>query len=552
MTGQMRLSGRGAVMSFADNAPGASGRRYQWRAEGELFRMSLLNPDDDGWVRQDILVANPAGYVGFGTGSPAFRLDSAGTVRAVGEGDVQVTNQWAFAGGGQQQLWDANVPKFGPLGRGGANGYGGSGQGSNPGASLIGGRGADQAGGAAGVFARGGDTDTDTTWNKAWGGVGLFAEGGLNGKSQGGAGAWAYSRYAAAAFFNGYVQIGSNDGRPAGLAVGFDGYNGYGARLPAGGGLLVGGSVGVGTAAPEYKLDVRGGRVNAEGGLCIAGDCRDSWAQVRGAEQWSKGDGGAIYFNSGGVGIGTTSPAAPLDVRTPSGVAVAARFQGNVPNSNNTQIRFAAANADLWAVGNAVATNDATRNFDIFDLVAGANRLRIDAGGNVGIGAGATNPTHTLEVAGTIHATEEITGKSISATFQDVAEWVPSVQKLAAGTVVVLDAARTNHVVASGSAYDTKVAGVVSDSPGVILGTGGEGKVKVATTGRVKVKADATRGAITVGDLLVTSGVEGVAMKSVPVELGGVRIHRPGTIIGKALEPLEKGTGEILVLLSLQ
>lgn len=42
-------------------------------------------------------------------------------------------------------------------------------------------------------------------------------------------------------------------------------------------------------------------------------------------------------------------------------------------------------------------------------------------------------------------------------------------------------------------------------------------------------------------------------MKSVPVELlGGTRIHRPGTIIGKALEPLEKGTGEILVLLSLQ
>jgi hypothetical protein len=41
-------------------------------------------------------------------------------------------------------------------------------------------------------------------------------------------------------------------------------------------------------------------------------------------------------------------------------------------------------------------------------------------------------------------------------------------------------------------------------------------------------------------------------MKSVPVEIGGVRIHRPGTLIGKALEPLEKGTGEILVLLSLQ
>jgi hypothetical protein len=36
------------------------------------------------------------------------------------------------------------------------------------------------------------------------------------------------------------------------------------------------------------------------------------------------------------------------------------------------------------------------------------------------------------------------------------------------------------------------------------------------------------------------------------VSVGGVTIHRPGTIIGKALEPLDKGVGEILVLLSMQ
>jgi hypothetical protein len=34
--------------------------------------------------------------------------------------------------------------------------------------------------------------------------------------------------------------------------------------------------------------------------------------------------------------------------------------------------------------------------------------------------------------------------------------------------------------------------------------------------------------------------------------LGGVTMHCPGTIIGKALEALDKDTGEILVLLSLQ
>ncbi len=32
--------------------------------------------------------------------------------------------------------------------------------------------------------------------------------------------------------------------------------------------------------------------------------------------------------------------------------------------------------------------------------------------------------------------------------------------------------------------------------------------------------------------------------------IGRTPIHRPGTLIGKALEPLDKGAGEILVLIS--
>ena len=68
----------------------------------------------------------------------------------------------------------------------------------------------------------------------------------------------------------------------------------------------------------------------------------------------------------------------------------------------------------------------------------------------------------------------------------------------------------------------------------------------------MKVKVDATAEPIKVGDLLVTSDKDGVAKRSDPLSLGGVPIHRPGTLIGKALAPIAKGTGEILVLLSLQ
>ena len=173
------------------------------------------------------------------------------------------------------------------------------------------------------------------------------------------------------------------------------------------------------------------------------------------------------------------------------------------------------------------------------------------ATGNVGVAT--ATPTEKLHVTGNIKVTGSIdVGGNINAKYQDMAEWVESSQELPAGTVVVLHPTKSNQVIASTQSYDSGVAGVISLQPGLALGERGQGRVLVATTGRVKVKVDATNGPINIGDLLVTSEKEGVAMKSVPVEIGGVRIHRPGTLIGKALEPLASGTGEILVLLSLQ
>jgi hypothetical protein len=167
-----------------------------------------------------------------------------------------------------------------------------------------------------------------------------------------------------------------------------------------------------------------------------------------------------------------------------------------------------------------------------------------DSAGNVSVG---TSASSTLNVQGNI----TVSG-NINAKYQDVAEWVESSQKLEAGTVVALDPEKFNQVLASSEAYDTRVAGVISAQPGISLGERGEGKVLVATTGRVKVKVDATRAPIKIGDLLVTSDVAGMAMKSEPISVGARRMHSPGTLIGKALEPLASGTGEILVLLSLQ
>jgi hypothetical protein len=68
-----------------------------------------------------------------------------------------------------------------------------------------------------------------------------------------------------------------------------------------------------------------------------------------------------------------------------------------------------------------------------------------------------------------------------------------------------------------------------------------------------RVKFLARGGAIKIGDLLVTSPTPGYAMRSRPMRVGAQsRLHRPGTLLGKALEALPDGKGEILVLLTLQ
>jgi hypothetical protein len=191
------------------------------------------------------------------------------------------------------------------------------------------------------------------------------------------------------------------------------------------------------------------------------------------------------------------------------------------------------------------------------DASAGSDaRLFVDAAGNIGINS--KTPGARLDVKGGVNVSENltvtqtITAGIIHATYQDVAEWVPAKEEMAAGTVVVVGEDADNTVTASMHAYDTSVAGVVSANPGLLLGVASASKAKIATTGRVQVRVDATKSPIRKGDLLVTSDQPGMAMKSEPLDLGGVKIHRPGTLIGKALEPLASGQGEILVLLSLQ
>jgi len=302
---------------------------------------------------------------------------------------------------------------------------------------------------------------------------------------------------------------------------------------------------------------------------------------------------------AGNVGIGATNPIYKLHVATPTGTtAVGIEFnsateQGlqivnkNTPNTSTPPY--------VWSLGPGIG--NAPPDFGIYNVSNGTLGLTVFANGSVNASNLLSSSGHLglpANVGGIVYATGgysspdsgrfifgdgsgwrvhfskrsgngdpvdvvtiqdngnvNISG-TVNAKYQDVAEWVPSSEQLSTGTVVVLDPTKSNQVTSSTTSYDTRVAGVVSEQPGIALGEKSDSKVLVATTGRVRVNVDATKSPIHVGDLLVTSDIPGVAMKSEPVNLGGVQLHRPGTLIGKALEPLEKGKGEILVLLSLQ
>jgi hypothetical protein len=93
--------------------------------------------------------------------------------------------------------------------------------------------------------------------------------------------------------------------------------------------------------------------------------------------------------------------------------------------------------------------------------------------------------------------------------------------------------------------YATNVVGVYSTHPGFVGGYDGtEGKIPLAVLGIVPVKASTENGPIRPGSLLVTSTIAGHAMQA------GSK-PQTGTVIGKAMEGLNQGTGIIKMLVIL-
>jgi hypothetical protein len=128
------------------------------------------------------------------------------------------------------------------------------------------------------------------------------------------------------------------------------------------------------------------------------------------------------------------------------------------------------------------------------------------------------------------------------------ASW-PVCEPVEAGDLLATDPRHPGHLCRSAVPNDSGVVGVVTSasgaqSEGPARASTDAPSASVAIAGMAQVKVDAGYGPIALNDLLVASPTPGHAMRGQsPV---------PGTIIGKALESLDAGTGLIRILVMLR
>jgi hypothetical protein len=164
-----------------------------------------------------------------------------------------------------------------------------------------------------------------------------------------------------------------------------------------------------------------------------------------------------------------------------------------------------------------------------------------------------SNRVFVVKSTGEVRADGAVYAASINTGSADVAERINTSEWVEAGDVVEIDPDHPGFFRKSSDPYSRRVAGIISTSPGVILGNSTDSETDdwddnrpvLAIAGRVPVRVTTENGPIQVGDLLVASSAPGVAMRGDPAAA-------VGCVVGKAMEPFAEGDGEIMAQVMLR
>ena len=157
--------------------------------------------------------------------------------------------------------------------------------------------------------------------------------------------------------------------------------------------------------------------------------------------------------------------------------------------------------------------------------------IKVDAPGRLPSAPATVAPTPAVAAT---PAHESVTGPKPIPN----ATYVPVSERIESGEVVSHDAVHPGELRRAAIAADPGVIGVVAGEPG----TEWTQAAPLALSGSIVLcKVDASYGAIEANDLLVASATAGYGMRAGDAP-------KQGSVIGKALEPLEGGTGTIRVL----